>query len=96
MNQITAARAWCDECFANCYHAYNHNTGQKTHIGPTTADLGAYAEKLTTKGYRAAHKGGGTFTYTLYKSAPLALPLDWQMAIDEQHQTKEPEYIQDW
>lgn len=90
-NRIQIARAWCDEHLAQCWEAYDEGTGVHEHLGASNA---AKWEELKAKGYQPAHRGG-VYTFTLYKAQPLALQLDWQMAL----KTREPEYIdieQDW
>lgn len=91
-HRIQIARAWCDACLMQCFFAHDESTGQNQHLGAQTTDLAHKAEELKAKGFRASHRSG-VYTYTLWKSAPLALPLDWQMAIEER------QYIdvdQDW
>lgn len=88
-HRIQIARAWCDECLANCWHAYDEGTGVRQHLGASNA---AKWEELKAKGYQAKHSGGGAYTFTLWKAAPLALPLEWQILAE----SKEPEYVQDW
>lgn len=65
---------------------------QREHIGANTADLGQKSEELKARGYQASHRAG-VFTFTLWKAAPLALPLDWQMAIEERESV---DIYQDW
>lgn len=99
--QITLAPAWCDNHLAQCWHSYNHQTGITSHLGnpegiqpAELAKLGAEFARLKELGYIIAHRSG-TYTATRYTSQPLALPLDWQMALE----SREPEYIdidQDW
>lgn len=83
------ARAWCDEHLAQCWETYDEATGVHEHIGLSNADKW---NKLKAKGYQPKHMGGGVFTFTLWKAAPLTLPPEWQMV----RESKEPEYIQDW
>mgnify|MGYP001586841442 CR=1 FL=1 len=90
--RIQIARAWCDACLASCYQAYDESTGIRSHVGNTTADLGAYTAPLKERGFYISHRGG-VYTATLYKSQPLALPLDWQMAIEERESV---DVDQDW
>jgi hypothetical protein len=80
-HKIHIARAWCDECLRDCFFAYDEATGQNQHVGPESQDLSEKAQELGRKGYKASHRSG-VFTYTLYKAAPLALPLDWQFVND--------------
>jgi hypothetical protein len=87
-HRIQIARAWCDEHLAQCWHSHDLATGANEHLGESNA---AKWQELKDKGYQVSHRGG-VFTFTLWKAAPLALPLDWQMV----RESKEPEYIQDW
>jgi len=91
MITVKISRAWCDEHMGDCWHSYNENTGESKHVDSYTAEC----KRLEAQGYYYAGHRRGVFTYHLTKSAPLALPLDWQMAIE----AKGPEYIdinQDW
>lgn len=90
-HRIQIARAWCDQCLMDCWHSYDEGTSRKEHLGESNA---AKWEELQDKGYQVSHRGG-VYTFTLYKAQPLALPLDWQMALE----SREPEYVdieQDW
>lgn len=89
-HRIQFSRAWCDDHLAQCYYSHDESTGVNQHVG-TSADFGRQVAQLQARGYVGSHKGGGVFVYTLYKAAPLALPLEWQIVA-----SKEPEYIQDW
>ena len=87
MTRIRIARAWCDECLRDCWFSFNENTFEHKHIG---IDISQVWENLKAQGYQVAHRAG-VFTFTQWKgsplapcdTAPLALPLDWQMAIEE-------------
>lgn len=79
MITIKISRAWCDDDMQDCYFAYNETTGESTHCESYTAE----SRKLMAQGYYYAGHSRGVFTYRLSKSAPLALPLDWQMATQE-------------
>jgi NOL1/NOP2/fmu family ribosome biogenesis protein len=97
--QITLARVWCNEHLAQCWHINENGMTRplcsKESIQPAgSATLGAKIAELKEKGFTISHHYP-QYVATRYKSQPLALPLDWQMAIEER-QTKEPEYIQDW
>jgi len=91
-HRIQIARAWCDECLSQCFFARDESTGTNQHLGASTSDLGRKSEELKARGFLASHRSG-VFTYTLYKSQPLALPLDWQMAIEERESVDQE---QDW
>jgi hypothetical protein len=87
-HRIQIARAWCDECLDQCWFSYDEASGVNEHLGTSNASKW---QALKDKGYQIAHSGGGVFTFTLYKAAPL-IPLEWQMVAE----SREPEYIQDW
>ena len=87
-NRVQISRAWCDECLAQCWHAHDESTGRNEHLGNSNA---AKWQELKDKGYQVSHRGG-VYTFTLWKAAPLALPLEWQILAE----SKEPEYVQDW
>lgn len=91
---IQMSRAWCDECLRDCWFTFDEQSQVNQHIGQDNAHAW---NTLKAQGYTVKHSGGGAFTFTLWKARPLALPLDWQMAIEER-ETKEPEYLenQDW
>jgi hypothetical protein len=96
--QIVLAQAWCNEHLAQCWHINEHGTTRplcnKESIRPAgAATLGAKMAELKEKGFIISHRYP-QYVATRYKSQPLALPIEWQMAIEEQ--TKETEYIQDW
>jgi hypothetical protein len=93
-NRIQIARAWCDECLGQCWFSFNEQTQAHEHLGDSNA---AKWDELKAQGYQPAHQGG-VYTFTLYKAAPLALPLEWQIIADAitLRESKEPEYIQDW
>lgn len=90
-HKIEFKKAWCDECFADCYFSYDHSTGVSQHIGTGTPALSKALQPLKQQGYYVKHLGHGDYSATIYKAAPLALPLEWQIA-----ESKEPEYVQDW
>lgn len=90
--RIQIARAWCDECLRDCFQSYDESTGKREHIGPETQDLGKKTEELKARGYQVSHRAG-VFTFTLWKAAPLALPLEWQMLIEEHEKI---DRFQDW
>jgi len=87
-NRIQLARAWCDQCLSDCWFAFNEQTGVNQHLGESNAEKWV---ELKAQGYEPAHRGG-VYTFTQWKAAPLALPLEWQMIAE----SKQPEYIQDW
>lgn len=89
-DQIIISRAYCDDHLGECWQTYNTATMQTRCI-----DYATEKKRLELSGYVYTGHRAGQYTWTLRKSAPLALPLDWQMAI-EARETKEPEYIQDW
>jgi hypothetical protein len=93
-HRIEFKKTWCDECFADCYFSYDHSTGINKHEGVGTNALSKALAPLKTQGYYVKHLGRGDYEATLYKAAPLAipLPLEWQILAE----SKEPEYIQDW
>jgi hypothetical protein len=91
MQKVILTRAYCDDHMGECWQSFNEAT-QKTECVPSYTEE---SQRLKAKGYIYTGHRAGQYTYALRKSAPLALPLDWQMAIEER-QTKEPEYIQDW
>lgn len=91
-HRIQIARAWCDECLSQCFFAHDENTGVNQHLGNSTSDLATKSQELKAKGYYESHRSG-VYTYTLYKAAPLALPLEWQMAIEERQLV---DVDQDW
>lgn len=95
MTRVQFSKAWCNECFANCYFSYNEQTSETKHIGAGTVNLAQELEPLKKSGYYIKHSGHGDYTATLYKAAPIALPLDWQIALIETH---EPaiDQNQDW
>ena len=88
MNRTRIARSWCDECLDNCWFAFDEQTRVTEHLGDSNAKKW---EELKAQGYQVAHRGG-VYTFTQWKAAPLALPLEWQMIAER----KEPEFIQDW
>lgn len=87
--RIQIARAWCDECLAQCWFAFDEQTRVNEHLG---MDNSKKWEELKAQGYQPAHRGG-VYTFTLWKAQPLALPLDWQMAIEERQHI---DVNQDW
>lgn len=87
-HRIQLARAWCDEHLAPCWWAYDEASQISEHLGETNAKKW---NELKEKGYQASHRGGA-YTFTLYKSASLSSPLEWQVLAE----SKEPESIQDW
>jgi len=87
---VTLSRAYCDDHMGECWQAHNEATG-KTECVPSYTEE---SQKLKSQGYVYTGHRAGLYTYSLRKSAPLALPLDWQIAIEER-----PEYVdvyQDW
>ena len=95
-HKIQIARAWCDQCLMDCWHSCDEGTAEKKHLGEYNAELW---QELTAKGYQVSHRGG-VYTFTLYKAAPLAMPLDWQFINDRSEamdETYQNELInQDW
>lgn len=86
---VTITRAYCDDHLAECYQAHDSATGQTKCIDYLTETT-----RLKEQGYIYTGHHAGQYTYALRKSTPLALPIDWQMAIEER-----PEYVdvdQDW
>jgi hypothetical protein len=94
-HRIQIARAWCDECLCDCWFAYDESTRISEHLGTSNAKKW---EELKAQGYQVTHRGGGVFTFTQWKAAPLALPLEWQILADNipLWESKQPEYVQDW
>lgn len=88
-HKIQISRAWCDDDLCQCWFSFDETTRVTEHLGTSNA---AKWDELKAKGYQVKHNGGGVFTFTLWKAAPLAMPFEWQMV----RETKEPEYIQDW
>lgn len=88
-HRIQIARAWCDQCLRDCWFSFDEGTRISEHLGESNAEKW---NELKSKGYQPRHNGGGAFTFTLWKAAPLALPLEWQILAE----SKEPEYVQDW
>jgi len=72
---VKIARAWCDEHMIDCFFAHNENTGETEHVESYTAK----SRQLQEQGYYYAGHKQGVFTFCLQKSAPLNLPLAWQM-----------------
>lgn len=93
MTTIQFSRAWCDECYDDCYWSYNEQTGINQHIGSSTLALAAALQPLREHGYYISHRRG-TYTATLYKAAPLAL--DWQLALDLADHHESIDIDQDW
>jgi len=91
-HRIQIARAWCDECLSECFFAHDESTRANEHLGASTSDLGRKSKELKENGFVASHRSG-IFIFTLYKSQPLALPLDWQKAIEERESV---DVYQDW
>jgi len=86
---VTLSRTYCDDHMGECWQAHNEATGKTECIDYTTE-----VKRLELSGYVYTGHRAGLYTYALRKSAPLALPLDWKMAIEER-----PEYVdvyQDW
>jgi hypothetical protein len=96
MTRIEFSRAWCADCFDDCYWSYNAQTGITRHIGSGTLALAAALNPLKRAGYYISHRGHGDYTATLYKAAPIALPLDWQMAMQLADQRETVDQDQDW
>jgi len=90
-HRIEFRKAWCDECFADCYYSYDYSTGVNQHVGAGTLPLANALSPLKRQGYYISHLGHGNYEATLYKAAPL-VPLEWQIVAE----SKDPEYIQDW
>lgn len=86
--KIHLSNTWCDEHLARCWQSYNEGTGENKHINYTQE-----TKALPLRGYIYTGHRAGVFTYSLRKSQPLALPLDWQMAIEERESVDE---YQDW
>jgi len=90
MQKVILSKAYCDDHMGECWQAYDESTMQtRCELSYTEA-----SQRLKAQGYVYTGHKAGQYTYTLRKSAPLALPLDWQMAIEERR-----EYIdvdQDW
>jgi len=96
MTRIQFRKAWCNECFANCYWSHNDSTGQAKHVGTGTPALADALEPLRRAGYYISHLGHGDYTATLYKAAPIALPPDWQIALQLADQRENVDTDQDW
>lgn len=96
MTRITYRRAWCDDCFDDCYWSYDETTGITKHVGSGTLALAAALEPLRRQGAYVRHLGHGDFQATLYKAGPIALTLDWQMAIQLADQRETIDQDQDW
>lgn len=96
MITIEFKRAWCAECWMNCYFSYSSSTGRTTHVGDSASMAEALA-KLTRSGYSTRHDGRGDYSARLWKAAPIALPIDWQMGLELADQPRETvDQNQDW
>lgn len=93
MTTIQFDRAWCADCYDDCYWSYNETSGITRHVGSGTPALAAALRPLRDAGYYISHRHG-SYTATLYKAAPLAL--DWQMALDLADQRESVNIDQDW
>ena len=88
-NTVTLSRAYCENHLAECWQSYDESTRRTRCVDYTTE-----TKRLELSGYVYTGHRAGQYTYALRKSAPLALPFDWQMVIEER-----PEYVdvdQDW
>ena len=89
MQKIIITRAWCEIHLADCFQAYNEQTGEHYHVGnpesidPSgTTELAEERHRLEELGYYCRHNSG-VWIFIRRLSQPLALPLDWQMAFEE-------------
>jgi len=89
-NTVVLSRTYCDEHMSECWQSFDEGTGKTACVPSYTEET----QRLKASGYVYTGHRAGQYTYALRKSTPLALPLAWQMAIEER-----PEYVdvdQDW
>ena len=61
------------------------------------ADMAEALAKLTRAGYSTRHDRHGDYSARLWKAAPIALPIDWQMGLELADQPRETvDQNQDW
>jgi hypothetical protein len=89
---VTRDRVYCDRHIDLCHQAYDDATG----LTKCIEDPAAYGKRLLAMGYYYSGHNHGLYTYTLRKSSPLALPADWQMALELADQRETREIVQDW